>query len=772
MSFFRQVLIYMVLAVALAAGSPDNSGAAARDPIGKIVAIRGKATASMEGAAPRVLSLKAPVFLKETIETARGRLQIMFTDNTLMTLGRNAKMVLEEYQWKKGSPQSRLHTKIKAGSFRVMGGAITRDAPQNFKTEAPSATIGIRGSMYAGIVRGNRLSVVYQGGRGIFVSNPQGRVDIDRPGFGTEVAGMGAPPDEPKPFDETRMEEIEGGMAVAEEPSGGQDTEGGTDDAGTQGEDAGETDGSDSGVSQEGTASGDDAGTQEQDGGEGGDPATADAFAEGEADAGSSFETGTPDVTSDSTGEIEPVLTTPETVTAGLADATAQEAVPVAANSYEQGIFDVLAELGFVGARSTSLPGLGIWTYAGLIRDSDPTITDDTFVVHVNWYGKRFIGFEKDPSYPGMTTNGFAIGQIDSTGALVNVRLLGSGDPAGAGGPGVISALTGSEDFGHVYGTNQGAVGLALSGTDYELASPYSTHAWSDVSAATFDKVSTSPDPGNAWNGFFVGLGEDMNNIDTDRVYFINDDSAKFSMGFNRATGTISGTMTGIDAFGGGNQINNLQIGGASVTQSAYIADDRLGAELIGTSAVITQNGGSTGLKSWGNFLVSSMETPLSDNTYWGYWEIAYKEPGSNYDYHVHVPGSLWIAGDRTPNTVVQSLTGTFSYTGGAMGIMIDSGVSPQVSQLTNGQTSLNVDFSGKTISGNINFSQVNLTVTVAAADFLAGGSTGFTGTISGAATSQVNGAFFGANAQGLGGNFAADFGSVKYMGIFAGDRP
>lgn len=153
--------------------------------------------------------------------------------------------------------------------------------------------------------------------------------------------------------------------------------------------------------------------------------------------------------------------------------------------------------------------------------------------------------------------------------------------------------------------------------------------------------------------------------------------------------------------------------------------------------------------------MVSSLETGLSANTYWGYWEIAFNAPGSGNDYHLHVPGALWIAGEQTPAAQVQSLidsppAGILTYAGGAKGIMIDPGTFPQVSELSNGSATLNVDFGGRNITGSINFSQVSMTLTVAAAEFL---TTGFTGIINEASTSsRVGGAFFGSDAQGVGG--------------------
>ena len=165
--------------------------------IGKVVAIRGNILAIGADKIERTLFLKAPVFLHDVIKTGNGRIQLMFEDNTLITLGRNTRMEISRYAWKPGDTDSVMETKVSEGSFRIMGGAITRTAPDNFKTHGPSGTIGIRGSMYAGRIQGQSMSILFQGGKGIYIQNKTGMVNISRPGFATMVKSPDHPPEPP-----------------------------------------------------------------------------------------------------------------------------------------------------------------------------------------------------------------------------------------------------------------------------------------------------------------------------------------------------------------------------------------------------------------------------------------------------------------------------------------------------------------------------------------------------------------------------------------------
>lgn len=199
-------------------------------PAATVVAVRGDVQAIDAGGKSRKLSISAPVFEEDTLQTdARSRVQIMFTDNTLVSLGTAATMKIVEYRWQSERNDGALKTRIKEGAFRVMGGALAHAAPQNFKTETPTATIGIRGSMYAGVASADFLSVVFQGGKGIEVTNSFGSVTITKPGYGTK-ATLGSSPLPPVKFSNLELGELDkavntNGTGEKEEKEGEKNTD-------------------------------------------------------------------------------------------------------------------------------------------------------------------------------------------------------------------------------------------------------------------------------------------------------------------------------------------------------------------------------------------------------------------------------------------------------------------------------------------------------------------------------------------------------------------
>lgn len=193
--------------------------------VATVVAIRGNVQAMNTQGKSRALAIQSEIFEDETLQTGeRSRVQIMFSDNTLINLGNATTMKIAEYRYQPEQNDGALKTQIKEGTFRIMGGALTKTAPQNFKTETPTATIGIRGSMYAGLVTPEFLSVVFQGGKGIEITNPFGTVEIIKPGYGTKVV-LEKPPLPPMKFTAQELGELNKALGGngAEDKGNGED---------------------------------------------------------------------------------------------------------------------------------------------------------------------------------------------------------------------------------------------------------------------------------------------------------------------------------------------------------------------------------------------------------------------------------------------------------------------------------------------------------------------------------------------------------------------
>ena len=201
-------LTTIIVLLLLCLAGPFSTSAAEPQAVATVVALRGAVVAQNKSGASRNLSIKSQIFQEDELKTGpNGQLQIMFTDNTIISLGRGSEMKIAEYRWQPDRKDGALRTQAKEGTFRMMGGALAKDAPQNVKTETPTATIGIRGSMYTFKTTKDSLSIVFQGGKGIEVYNDLGKVTITVPGFGTRVM-LNAAPTKPAKFTEQDIKDL------------------------------------------------------------------------------------------------------------------------------------------------------------------------------------------------------------------------------------------------------------------------------------------------------------------------------------------------------------------------------------------------------------------------------------------------------------------------------------------------------------------------------------------------------------------------------------
>ena len=177
--------------------------AVAPEPAGMVVAVRGEVTVTRADGKAAPLALKDAVFQSDTLKTGdRGRVQVCFTDETILSLGRNTQIQITECVFKRSEGQGALSLNVNEGVFRIVGGAIMKIAPENFKTTTPTATIGIRGSSFAAEVSAELTTVVLLGttGAGITIENDNGYRIVYIPGTGLSVP-VGEAPGSVRPMD-------------------------------------------------------------------------------------------------------------------------------------------------------------------------------------------------------------------------------------------------------------------------------------------------------------------------------------------------------------------------------------------------------------------------------------------------------------------------------------------------------------------------------------------------------------------------------------------
>src|SRR5271155_2648155 len=179
------------------AGAP----AGAQQRVGVNSAVNPNATGIPPGAAPRRLVLGQEVVFNEHITTGpEGQTQILFIDQSTMTVGPRSDMVIDEFVYDPNAGTGKLVASLGRGVFRFVGGKLSKqDNAVTMRT--PTATIGIRGGvMLIDQAANGRLDVIFVYGKGVTITGLNGvSQTIYRPGFAVSVSGPGASPSDPGP---------------------------------------------------------------------------------------------------------------------------------------------------------------------------------------------------------------------------------------------------------------------------------------------------------------------------------------------------------------------------------------------------------------------------------------------------------------------------------------------------------------------------------------------------------------------------------------------
>ena len=202
-SIIRVVLSLLFLLTWEAAWvSAENIGA-------HVSGIRGKAYKFGSDGVIHPLNTGDKIKVGEFITTDKNsRVKLSFQDKTIVTLGESATVKLTDYMWSDAEQKGKFTINITEGFFRIIGGKITKNSPKFFVSETPVASIGIRGSSYAGRVSKAGLLVFLESGKGIDVYNSRGSVALLFPGRGTTVTSINVPPAQPRLFNSMEVDQI------------------------------------------------------------------------------------------------------------------------------------------------------------------------------------------------------------------------------------------------------------------------------------------------------------------------------------------------------------------------------------------------------------------------------------------------------------------------------------------------------------------------------------------------------------------------------------
>ena len=119
--------------------------------IGRVTAIRGDVKIT-RGIALYQAHKNLEIEEKDTFFTTKnGSMQITFSDNSVITLGKNSVFKVDEYLYnEKKRDKNKAKFKFRKGFFKSITGRIGKLAPKNFSIKTKNSTIGVRGTEITG----------------------------------------------------------------------------------------------------------------------------------------------------------------------------------------------------------------------------------------------------------------------------------------------------------------------------------------------------------------------------------------------------------------------------------------------------------------------------------------------------------------------------------------------------------------------------------------------------------------------------------------------
>lgn len=159
--------------------------------VGAVEKVQERAEATQAGA-PRTLAVAGPVLFQDRLRTGpASRLEAKLEDGTVLTLGANGRMTVDEFVYRPGAEGGKLALSVTRGAFLFVGGKIEGPTGGNVSIRTPVGTLGVRGTtVWGGPIDGGYGVLVLKGE--VRVATPRGAVTL-REGQGTMVRAQQAP---------------------------------------------------------------------------------------------------------------------------------------------------------------------------------------------------------------------------------------------------------------------------------------------------------------------------------------------------------------------------------------------------------------------------------------------------------------------------------------------------------------------------------------------------------------------------------------------------
>ena len=185
MNYLIKILFLIILLFAGQANASNNN----------FVGIIGAAIGDIKNQKNEKLTNGSKIFFWDTIiSNSRSNAQILFIDQTVLTLGEDTELTVDEFVYDPNSQDGSFISTVKAGTVKFITGQISKKNPDNLEVKVPAGTLGARGTEFVVLSESNNESTVVLLGPGpnntlgmipgnLILSDGINSVNITNPGF-------------------------------------------------------------------------------------------------------------------------------------------------------------------------------------------------------------------------------------------------------------------------------------------------------------------------------------------------------------------------------------------------------------------------------------------------------------------------------------------------------------------------------------------------------------------------------------------------------------
>ena len=122
--------------------------ALAAEPIGQIKTGSGSVTLTHEGR-PVAAGPGDRVYREDVLTTGPdGAVGITFDDNSMMSLGPNSELALDQFSFDRTTHQGSFDSSLRKGTLAVKSGQIVQETPEAMHIRTPAMILGVRGTEF------------------------------------------------------------------------------------------------------------------------------------------------------------------------------------------------------------------------------------------------------------------------------------------------------------------------------------------------------------------------------------------------------------------------------------------------------------------------------------------------------------------------------------------------------------------------------------------------------------------------------------------------